>query len=387
LPWDAESAPPVAQVMPAVAWLADHDVPSERVRAAFGITPGHRRQLVSRGRKGRVWFPYPVATLPELLQRDINRLLGRTGVRRSVDERYLGTGKRSRNDELKQHLDRIVSAHRIDGSFLDAIPELSSLKRLVGHVGEIGHIRLKGELLRAIAWFCTHSGQSVSAFQYALEAADLYQITWHETGCPDDLNQLAGCSLIASNACLLGHDPDTALRILDVADKAAEAAGPGNRSDHFRQRGVALFQKCVADADNAALDAFRSCDSVLREHSGELSVSSRMNRLRTSLLAPNPDFESAEENLQAIRLSESASSLEKSMAIRWTCASGLVTDSETVHRRVADILSSAPPVEPGYGHQRTVRGLLAITAELGLPDGVRLNWIRWVLYENAYKSA
>jgi len=386
LPWDAESAPPVAQVMPALAWLADHDVSAQRVRAAFGVTPGHRRQLASRGRKGRVWFPYPAATLTELLQRDINRLVGRTGVRKSIDERYLATGKQSRNDELRQQIDQIASRHRTSGSFLDAIAELSRLKRLVGHVGEIGHIRLKGELYREIAWFCTHSGQSISAFQYALDAADLYQIAWHETGCPEDLNQIAGCSLIASNACLLGHNPDTALRILDVADKAAEAAGHGNRSDHFRQRGVALFQKCAADADNAAFEAFRSCDSVLRERSGELSVSSRMNRLRTSLLSPNPDFESAEENLQAIRLSESASSLEKSMAIRWTCAAGLATDSEAVHRKVADLLASAPPVEPVYGHQRTVRSLLVITAELGLPDAVRRDWIRWVLYENAYRS-
>jgi len=386
LPWDPESAPPVAHVTPALAWLADHNVPAQRVRAAFGVTPGHRRQLAFRGRRDRLRFYWPAATLPDLLQRDPIRLIGRTGVRRSIDERYLATGKRSRNDELKQHLDRIVSAHRISGSFLAAIAELSSLKRLVGHVGEIGHIRLKGELLRALAWFCTHSGQSVSAFQYALDAVNLYQIAWHETRCADDLNQLAGCSLIASNACLLGHDPDTALRILDVADKAAEAAGPGNRSDHFRQRGVALFQKSAADADNAAFEAFRSCGSVLRERSGELSVSSRMSRLRTSLLSPNPDFESAEENLQAIRLSESASSLEKSMAIRWTCASGLATDSEAVHREVGDILSSAPPVEPGYGHQRTVRSLLVITAELGLPDAVRRDWIRWVLYENAYRS-
>lgn len=387
MPWDPESAPPVAQVQTALAWLADHDVPTQSVRAAFGVSPGYLRQLVFRGRRDRLRFYWPAATLPDFLQRDSIRLIGRTGVRKGLDERYLATGKRSRNDKLKQRLDQIVSIHRASGSFLDAIAELSSLKRLVGHVGEIGHIRLKGELLRALAWFCTHSGQSVSAFQYALDAANLYQIAWHETRCADDLNQLAGCSLIASNACLLGHDPDTALRILDVADKAAEAAGPGNRSDHFRQRGVALFQKCAADADTAAFDAFRSCDSVLRERTGELSVSSRMNRLRASLLAPNPDFEDAEKNLQAIRLSKSSSSLEKSMAIRWTCASGLVTDSETVHRRVADILSYAPPVEPGYGHQRTVRGLLAITAELGLPDGVRRDWIRWVLYENAYKSA
>lgn len=386
MPWDPDTAPPVAQLMPAFAWLADHDVPAQRIQGAFGISPGYRRQLASRGRKGHLWFPWHPTTLPELLQRDLNRLTHRTGVRKSIDERYLATGKRSRNDKLKQHLDQIVSARRISGSFLDAIAELSSLKRLVGRVGEVGHIRLKGELFRAIAWFCTHSGQSVSAFQYALDAADLYQIAWHETGCAEDVNQIAGCSLIASNACLLGHDPDTALRILDVADKAAEAAGPGNRSDHFRQRGVALFQKCAVDADNAALKAFRSCDSVLRERSGELSVSSRMNRLRTSLLSPNPDFESAEENLQAIALSASASSLEKSMAIRWTCAAGLATDSGAVHCKVAEILSSAPPVEPGYGHQQTVRSLLTITADLDLPDGIRRDWIRWVLYANAYRS-
>lgn len=385
MPWDPESAPAVAQVRTALAWLADHDVPAQSVRAAFGVSPGHLRQLVFRGRRDRLRFYWPAATLPEFLHRDPNQIIGLTGVRKGLDERYLESGKRSTNDKLRQRLDQIVSAYRESESFLDAIAELSSLQRLVGHVGEIGHIRLKGELLREIAWFCTHSGQSVSAFESALKAADLYQIAWHETGCREDLNQIAGCSLIASNACLLGHDPATALQILDVADKAAEAAGPGDRSDHYRQRGVALLQKCTADADNAASEAFRSCGLILRERTGEFSVSSRMNRLRWSLLSRNPNFEDAEGNLRAVGLSRAPSSLELAMAVRWTCAAGLATDSKSVHRKVADLLSSAPPAERRFGHQRTVRALLAVTAELGLPDGIRRDWIRWVLYENAYR--
>jgi hypothetical protein len=320
------------------------------------------------------------------LQRDPGRLIVRTGVRTDPDERYLEIGKHSSNEQLRQRLDRIVSAHRKSESFLDAIAELTTLKRLVGHVGEIGHVRLKGELLREIAWFCTHSGQSVSAFESALTAADLYQIAWHETGSRGDLDQIAGCSLIASNACLLGHDPDTALRILDVADKAAEAAGPGNRSDHCRQRGVALLQKCAADGDAAASEAFRSCESILRESSGELSVSSRMNRLRSLLLSRNPDYEEALEHLHAVGLAKAPTSLELTMAVRWTCAIGLSTDSEEVHRRVADLLASSTPVESQYGHQRTVRALLSVTPELSLPHDVRRDWIRWVLYANAYRS-
>jgi hypothetical protein len=104
-----------------------------------------------------------------------------------------------------------------------------------------------------------------------------------------------------------------------------------------------------------------------------------MNRLRWSLLSRNPNFEDAEGNLRAVGLSRAPSSLELAMAVRWTCAAGLATDSKSVHRKVADLLSSAPPAERRFGHQRTVR------AELGLPDGIRRDWIRWVLYENAYR--
>jgi hypothetical protein len=149
-----------------------------------------------------------------------------------------------------------------------------------------------------------------------------------------------------------------------VADKAAEAAGPGDRSDHYRQRGVALLQKCAPNGDSAASESFRSCGLILREQTGDHGVSSRMNRLRSLLLLRNPDFEDAEEDLHAIGLTRAPTSLELAMAVRWACAIGLSTDSAAVHARVTDLLAASPPIELNYGHQRTVRALLAVTVEL-----------------------
>ena len=383
MPWDPESAPAVAQVRTALAWLADHDVPAQSVQAAFRVPPGHLRQLVFRGRRDRLRFYWPAATLPELLQRDPNRLIGRTGVRRGLDDRYLATGRRSTNDRLRQRLDEVVAKRREDGSFLEAISELNQLKRLVGHVGEIGHVRLKGALLRQLSWFYTHSGRSVSAFESAMSAVDLYQIAWQETCNRSDLDQIAGCSLIASNACLLGHDPLTAIKILDVADQAVEQAGPGDRSDHHRQRGAALLQLCSADADEASGKEMRESGRILDEVTGRNSVLSRINGLRMPLLLREPDYERACENLEAICSLISPSSLEFAMAVNYTSAVGLSTSSETVHRAVVALLAAASPVEERYGHQRTVRSLLSVTMQLGLSDAVRKNWIRWALYENA----
>ncbi len=383
MPWDPESAPVVAQVRTALAWLADHDVPAQSIRAAFGVSPGHLRQLVFRGRRDRLRFYWPAATLPEFLHRDPNQLIGRTGVRRDLDDRYLATGRRSTNDRLRQRLDEAVAKRREDGSFLEAISELNQLKRLVGYVGEIGHVRLKGALLRQLSWFYTHSGRSVSAFESAISAVDLYQIAWQETGNRSDLDQIAGCSLIASNACLLAHDPLTAIKILDVADQAVEQAGPGDRSDHHRQRGAALLQLCSADADEASGKEMRESGRILDEVTGSNSVLSRINGLRMPLLLREPDYERACENLEAICSLTSPSSLEFAMAVNYTSAVGLSTSSETVHRAVVALLAAAPPVEERYGHQRTVRSLLSVTMQLGLSDAVRKNWIRWALYENA----
>ncbi|MDR3417521.1 MAG: hypothetical protein P4L83_15200, partial [Nevskia sp.] len=53
------------------------------------------------------------------------------------------------------------------------------------------------------------------------------------------------------------------------------------------------------------------------------------------------------------------------------------------HRAALEILAASPRVDPRYGHQWTVRNLLAVTLELGLSERDRRDWVRWVLYENA----
>jgi len=383
VPWDRESAPPVAHVGPVLAWLAARRVPTRTLQAVFGVSPGNVRQLTFRGRKDRVRLNWSAATPTEFLERELSPVIEVTGVRKGIDERYLGRGRRSSNDWLRHRLDEVVSTHRAAGTFTEAIPELTELKRVVGHVGEINHIRLKGELLREIAWFSTHTGLCSSAFRSALRAAGLYQIAWRETGCRADLGEVAGCLLIASNACLLSHAPDTALSILDVADQAAQTAGPGDVSDHHRQRGVALLQACDSGADEAAAREFQSCGAIIGERAGESSATQRLNVLRASVLDLNPNFEGADEIRHEVSGTCPASSLEVAMAANWSCAVGLSTDSADAHRAALEILAASSRVDPHYGHQWTVRSLLAVTMEVGLSERDRRDWVRWVLYENA----
>ncbi|MDR3417620.1 MAG: hypothetical protein P4L83_15695, partial [Nevskia sp.] len=356
----------MAHIGPALAWLAEHRVPTRTLQAVFGVSPGNVRQITSRGRKDRVRLNWNAATPTEFLERELGPVIEVAGVRRSADERYVGRGKRSRNDWLRQRLDEVDSAHRAAGTFADAIPELTELKRVVGHVGEINHIRLKGELLREIAWFSTQAGLCTSAFKTALRAAGLYQIAWREAGSLADLGEVAGCLLIASNACLLSHAPDTALSILDVADQAVRGAGPGDHSDHHRQRGVALLQKCDPRADEAASKEFQSCGAIIRERAGDSSATHRLNAQRAAVLSRYPDFEGADEILHEVSGTCPASGLEAAMAANWACAVGLSTDSADAHRAALEILAASPRVDPRYGHQWTVRNLLAVTLELGL---------------------
>jgi hypothetical protein len=373
----------VAHVGPALAWLAERRVPTRTLQAVFGVSPGNVRQITMRGRKDRVRLNWNAATPTDFLERELGPVIEVAGVRRSADERYVGRGKRSSNDWLRQRLDEVASAHRAAGTFADAIPELTELKRVVGHVGEINHIRLKGELLREIAWFSTQAGRCASAFKTALRAAGLYQIAWREAGCRADLSEVAGCLLIASNACLLSHAPDTALSILDVADQAAHRAGPGDDSDHHRQRGVGLLQKCDQRADEAAADEFQSCGTIIRERAGDSSATHRLNAQRAAVLSRNPDFEGADEIRHEVNRTCPASGLEAAMAANWACAVGLSTDSADAHRAALEILAASPRVDPRYGHQWTVQSLLAVTLDLGLSERDRRDWVRWVLYENA----
>jgi hypothetical protein len=98
------------------------------------------------------------------------------------------------------------------------------------------------------------------------------------------------------------------------------------------------------------------------------------------------NWDGATEVLATARQSFGPESLEASMALHWTAACGVSTDSASTIQQAVDLISAAPAPAAHFGHQLTVRQLLTITPELGLYAGLRRAWVRRTLYENAFRN-
>ena len=79
-------------------------------------------------------------------------------------------------------------------------------------------------------------------------------------------------------------------------------------------------------------------------------------------------------------------SLEASMTVNWAAACGLSTDSPSAIQEAAELLDTYPSPGPHFGHQSTIRTLLAATPELGLDARMRRIWVRRALYENTSRN-
>jgi hypothetical protein len=164
----------------------------------------------------------------------------------------------------------------------------------------------------------------------------------------------------------------------------AESIGSRLGSDHYRQRGVALFQ--LREDEPAAAQFRRAAVAMERMNEAETPEQVSMTGVRHIHLLGSPDVEGAEELSAVVLRRFGEASLEASMALHWAAACGLSSGSRTAERRTLDLLASRPVPSVQFGHQSTIRTLLAATPELGLDERLRRMWIRRALYENALRD-
>ena len=191
-------------------------------------------------------------------------------------------------------------------------------------------------------------------------------------------------ALIGSQALLLGRNPSEALCLLDTAGAAAAWVRQPIGSDHFRQRGVALFQ---LREDDAAADCFRKAVTAM-EHLNEARNPAQlvMTGPRHINLLGKLQWDGAREVLDTAKRGFGETSLEAVMAQHWAAACGLSTDSTRVNEDAVRLLDAPIALAPQFGHQATIRKLLALTPDLGLDTRLRQAWVRRALYENASRT-
>jgi hypothetical protein len=362
----------LAQFGPAFAWLLDRGVTSSRLASVFVTSSQNVRVIASRARQR------PIDATVNTDEAAV-RL-----VRPGPDDVVRTTARNRKIDTLSHEIDETVRDHATTYRFFEGIQALRQILPRIGYPQDWRRIALLAKLHQQTAWFFVHLGRSESAAREAREARGLWHAVHLESDSTDHVAEYVKAALIESQAWLLARRPESATRALDVAQHAAESIGSRLGSDHYRQRGVALFQ--LREDEPAATQFRRAAVAMERMNEAEVPEQVSMTGARHIHLLGRPDVEGAEELSEVVLRRFGEASLEASMALHWAAACGLSAGSRATERRTLDLLASRPVPSVQFGHQSTIRTLLAATPELGLDERLRRMWIRRALYENALRD-
>lgn len=373
--------PKLSQFGPALTWLLSKEVSSSRLASLFQTTPENIRVIAFRNRQRTSELTAEVSMLGDPPGRELAAALG---VRPVPDEVVPTPAGNRKLDRLTSEIDSIADRHTGQYAYFDAVRALRRIVPLVGYPADARRIALLARLRQHVAWFLVHSGQCSSAALEARAARDLWRIAYHESPRREYADRFIQCALIGSHALLLTCRPQDAWQTLDVARGAAESIGAPIGSDHFRQRGVALFQ--LREDERAAVQFRQSAEAMERMGEARIPAQIVLTGSRHIHLLGRVNWEGALGVFKTAGDAFGKESLEASMALHWAAACGLSTDSASVMQRAYDLITAQPMPVAQFGHQLTIRRLLAVTPELGLDDRLRRAWMRRALYENAFRT-
>jgi len=306
------------------------------------------------------------------------------------EEFHLYGKKRQALEALEWQVETIFNEHARTYQFDEGARLLNGLLELVSAPTNPQRVRLRARIHHHIAWFAIQQGKARSASSHGLFSMELsrdaYRASWDRA----DLNRYVETALVVSMAAHLsaeGHNMSEAhsLAILWLAKEAAEAAKNPRGSEHFRQRGSALFH--LGDEDQAskaflkAIQKARDKNEVRDENHAQMIGQRFLN-----LLGRSPDWDGAQELLSKVEQTFGKHSLEYAINVNYTTAAGFLTNDPTIEQKARNILvSNAALIEP-FGRQATVSRLLSITPDLKLNTAQKSRWIKQVLRANALRN-
>jgi hypothetical protein len=371
----------ISQFGPAFAWLLGRGVSSARLAGLFGTTPANVRVIAFRARHRA---PEASAKESRLGLQPPSELAETMGVRAGPDDLVRTPVGTRKLDWLRNEIENAVILYSTQYLFLDGIKALRRLAPWIGYAGDSRRIALSALLHQHIAWFLVHSGHSGSAAREAALAQTLGRIAFHESHDREYAQRFIQAALIDSHACLLARRPQEAWHTLEVARETAESIGAPLGSDHFRQRGVALFQ---LREDERAIQQFeRSAEAMEKLNEAKNPAQLLMTGSRHINLLGRLLCDPAQQIFAIARQTFGEASLEASMALHWAAACGLSTDSTSAMHEAVELLGAHRSPAPQFGHQSTIRKLLTVTPELGLDARLRRIWVRRALYENTSRE-
>ncbi len=367
--------PTLNQLAPAIFWLRQRGVGSDRLAVAFRTTRNHIRVLVHRGRQwpfGAVGATVPSGPVVSLQGRE-------SGLPPYEDEAPLGRLGRARLERLEEEIETVARSANADWLLEDAIMRLRRFSSRLGRPHSVRLLRLRARIRMHLASCFVHSGLTHSACLYGLRSIDDLNYAFRETGDAKYLGWLGEAALIASNAQLLRRRPNHADTLLQQAVDASAAAATPLGSEYYRQRGVAAFQR---GEDLVARSWFTTARSSAISQSA-FTIAEFASVRHLAALRPI-DWDAAASLLAQVRHRHRVETLEAAMMSHWAVATAFSTDSPRIFSEGVDLLFATPPPEARFGHQSTVRELLIVTPELKLNEEMRIEWLRWLMYANAF---
>lgn len=255
------SPPKLSQYGPAFAWLLRRGASANHLAGVFGTTPENVRVISFRGRHESSLLNSDPILLDEPSS---NELAGGLGIRPETDDVVRTPARMRKLDWLRNEIDRIVVQYAGSYQFFDGVAALRKLLPHIGYAADARRVAISGLMHQHISWFLVHRGRSASAAEEARIAGALWRRAYHESSLKDYAEGFIKSALISSHAHLLTRRPNDAWRILDMAADAAQCVNAPLGSDHFRQRGVALFQLREDDRAGTAVSDRQRGDGETR---------------------------------------------------------------------------------------------------------------------------
>lgn len=355
------------------------DVPSRRIADAFGITEANVNTIRSRGCSTIGDPGLDLLLRPEsaLAYRDA---VERYGIRPTATN--LPATRRSPNLETTAAgLARTIAAHKASHEYLAGAQSLGALRERIGYPRQSGFLWLIARLHAERCWFFCHSGFGVSALRAAVLAVPLLNYLYIETGDREALRHMRECYLAASNASLLRRRPYTARLLLEKAKQVSDRLNDPPGWEWIRQQATACFQ---LDEIGIAERLYRRTADLSSQ--SDPAATGFPGRRHLLLLDPT-GWEEMGDVIEETGVRAGTGSLEFSVQLHWTAAAAICAGGPAAGLRALELLDQAPsPLFGSFGHQATVNHLLRLTSRLSLPPPARARWVRFVMYENAFRD-
>lgn len=174
-----------------------------------------------------------------------------------------------------------------------------------------------------------------------------------------------------------------AQKTIDFGIEATRTAGVALNSEFYQQSAVALFQ--MRRDDDAAQKMFRRATETTPDVKNKaMTLRMASDRFLNLIAAPFPRLDDELILLNDARGVYGNDSLETIMCRHWAAACGLSTDSHSANLLALELIEQNHGNLERYGHQATISKLLPIALEL--PERQRPMWIRFALYQNAFRN-